>query len=240
MFRKKKKIENSAENATNGTIIRVENVSKIYNKGKENEVVALNSVDLKIERGELVAVMGPSGSGKTTLLNVISGIDEATSGRIFIDGQDLAKMKDRKKTKYRATKMGFIFQTFNLIPVLSALENVQMPLLISGEHPSSAKEKALEMLDIVGLKDRADHKPNELSGGQRQRVTIARALVHKPAVIWADEPTGNLDRKTAFDVFDLIKKLNKKYNQTTVVVTHDEEIAAKTDRIIKMESGKII
>jgi putative ABC transport system ATP-binding protein len=149
-------------------------------------------------------------------------------------------MGDRKKTKYRATKMGFIFQTFNLIPVLSALENVQMPLLISGDSAKESKEKALEMLNVVGLKDRADHRPAELSGGQRQRVTIARALVHNPAVIWADEPTGNLDRDTAFEVFDLILKLNKELDQTTVVVTHDEEIAKKTERIIKMESGKII
>ena len=221
-------------------ILKATNLKKIYNGGKENEVRAVDDVNIEVERGEVVAIMGPSGSGKTTLLNIISGIDEATSGEILIDGQDLQKMGDRKKTKYRATKMGFIFQTFNLIPVLSALENVQMPLLISGDSAREAKEKALEMLDVVGLKERANHRPSELSGGQRQRVTIARALVHNPAVIWADEPTGNLDRKTAFEVFDLILKLNKELNQTTVVVTHDEEIAEKTQRIIKMESGKII
>ncbi|MBD3280358.1 ATP-binding cassette domain-containing protein [Candidatus Dojkabacteria bacterium] len=221
-------------------IIQAKNLKKIYNGGKQNEVRAVDDVDIKIEKGEVVAIMGPSGSGKTTLLNVISGIDEATSGEIIIDGQDLQKMGDRKKTKYRATKMGFIFQTFNLIPVLSALENVQMPPLISGDSGKESKEKALEMLDVVGLKERANHRPAELSGGQRQRVTIARALVHNPAVIWADEPTGNLDRETAFEVFDLILKLNKELDQTTVVVTHDEEIAKKTERIIKMESGKII
>jgi len=238
MFRRKK--ERNEPEISNDIIIKTDNVSKIYNKGRENEVRALEKVDLEIKRGEMVGVMGPSGSGKTTLLNVVSGIDEATSGKIFIDGQDLGKMKDRRKTKYRATKMGFIFQTFNLIPVLSSLENVQMPLLISGMYPSEAKEKAMNMLDIVGLKNRADHKPAELSGGQRQRVTIARALVHKPAVIWADEPTGNLDRKTAFEVFDLMIELNKKYNQTTVVVSHDEEITGKTERIIRMESGRVI
>ncbi|MBN1331982.1 ABC transporter ATP-binding protein [Candidatus Dojkabacteria bacterium] len=222
------------------SIIKAKNIKKIYNIGKENEVRAVDDVDIEVKRGEVVAIMGPSGSGKTTLLNVISGIDEATSGEILIDGQDLQKMGDRKKTKYRARKMGFIFQTFNLIPVLTALENVQMPLLIAGDSAKEAKEKALEMLDVVGLKDRANHKPSELSGGQRQRVTIARALVHNPAVIWADEPTGNLDRKTAFEVFDMILRLNKELDQTMVIVTHDEEIANKTERIIEMESGKII
>lgn len=220
-------------------IIKVNNVKKIYNEGKDNEVRAVDGVSIEVKEGEVVAIMGPSGSGKTTLLNIISGIDEATSGDVFIAGENLQEMKDRNKTQYRATKMGFIFQTFNLIPVLSALENVQMPLLVSGVHPKESRELALEMLDVVGLKDRADHKPSELSGGQRQRVTIARALVHKPAVIWADEPTGNLDRKTAFEVFDLILELNKKYNETFVVVTHDPEIASRTERIIEMESGKL-
>lgn len=224
----------------NEAIIKATKVSKIYNKGKDNEVKAIVGVDLEIMEGEMVTIMGPSGSGKTTLLNVVSGIDEATSGKILIDGLDLQEMGDGKKTKYRATKMGFIFQTFNLIPVLSAMENVQMPLLINGTKPKEAREKAMEMLTLVGLKDRGDHKPSELSGGERQRVTIARALVHNPAVIWADEPTGNLDRKTAFEVFDLIKKVNKDFDVTIVVVTHDREIAEKTQRIIKMESGKII
>lgn len=237
MFRRKKHNEKERDN---GYIIEAENVKKTYNKGLENEVKAVDDVNLRIKKGEVMSIMGPSGSGKTTLLNVISGIDEATSGEIFIDGQNLQKMGDVRKTRYRARKMGFIFQTFNLIPVLSALENIQMPLLISGEHPATARERALEMLDVVGLKNRADHKPAELSGGQRQRVTIARALVHRPAVVWADEPTGNLDRKTAFEVFDLMLDLNEKYEQTIVVVTHDEEIAKKTQRIVKMESGKVI
>ncbi len=221
------------------TIIKAEKITKIYSEGKDNEVRAVNGIDLEIQEGEIVAIMGPSGSGKTTLLNIISGIDEATSGNVFIDGQNLQEMKDRAKTHYRATKMGFIFQTFNLIPVLTALENVQMPLLISGVHPKEARSQALEMLEVVGLKDRFDHKPSELSGGQKQRVTIARALVHKPAVVWADEPTGNLDRKTAFEIFDLILRLNKEFNETFVVVTHDLEIANKTQRIIEIESGKV-
>lgn len=221
-------------------IVKAVNLSKVYNQGKENEVIALDNVNLEIKKGEIVAIMGPSGSGKTTLLNCISGIDEATSGEVFVAGSDLQKMSDRKKTKYRAKNMGFIFQTFNLIPVLSAVENVEMPLLLNGVGAKSARKKAIEILETVGLGDRLHHKPNELSGGQRQRVTIARSLVHKPAVIWADEPTGNLDRKTAFDVFDLILKLNKAKNETVVVVTHDMEIAKKTQRIIKMDSGKIV
>lgn len=221
-------------------IVKSENLSKIFNKGKENEVKALFDINLEIKEGEMVSIMGPSGSGKTTLLNCISGIDEATSGKIFIDGEDLQKMRDTKKTKYRASKMGFIFQTFNLIPVLSAFENVEMPLLVNGVSKAEAHKRAMEMLEIVGLGGRVNHKPSELSGGQRQRVTIARALVHKPAVIWADEPTGNLDRKTAFEVFDLMLKLNKELNETFVVVTHDPEIAERTQRIIKMESGTII
>lgn len=221
-------------------MVQVKNITKIYNEGEESEVRALDGLSLDIKKGEMVAVMGPSGSGKTTLLNCISGIDEATSGEIFVDGEDIQKMPDRRKTKYRAQRMGFIFQTFNLIPVLSALENVEMPLLLSGKKGGDARDIAMEMLKIVGLEDRASHKPAELSGGQRQRVTVARALVHKPAVVWADEPTGNLDRKTAFEVFDLMLKLNDEQNETFVVVTHDEEIAKKTERIIKMESGKLI
>lgn len=221
-------------------IIKAENVTKIFNQGLPSEVQALMGVDIAIEKGEIVAIMGPSGSGKTTLLNCISGIDEATSGKIYIDGQDIQTMKDKPKTKYRANRMGFIFQTFNLIPVLTALENVEMPLLINGLRSSEARKRATEMLKTVGLGDRLHHKPAELSGGQRQRVTIARALVHKPAVIWADEPTGNLDRKTAFEVFDLILKLNKEFDETFVVVTHDEELADRTDRIIRIESGKIL
>ncbi len=221
-------------------IVKANKLTKIYNQGMENEVIALDGVDLEIKKGEIVAIMGPSGSGKTTLLNCISGIDEATSGEIFVAGSDLQRMGDRRKTNYRAKNMGFIFQTFNLIPVLTALENVEMPLLLTGVKAKVAHKKAVEMLETVGLGERLHHKPNELSGGQRQRVTIARSLVHHPAVIWADEPTGNLDRKTAFEVFDLIMKLNQENNETVVVVTHDEEIAAKTERVIRMESGRIV
>lgn len=220
-------------------IVKVKNLKKVYNKGEPNEVRAVDGVNLEVRKGELVAIMGPSGSGKTTLLNCISGIDEATSGEILVAGEDLQKMKDKKKTNYRARNMGFIFQTFNLIPVLNAVENVEMPLLVTGIHAKEARERAMEMLKVVGLDDRAHHKPSELSGGQVQRVTVARSLVHKPAIVWADEPTGNLDRKTAFQVFDLMLKLNEQYKETFVVVTHDEEIAERTQKIIQMESGKI-
>jgi len=223
----------------NNAILKTNKVSKVYNEGKSNEVWALKDVDIKIEEGEMMSIMGPSGSGKTTLLNCISGIDEASSGTVLVDGQDLQKMGDRKKTRYRASRMGFIFQTFNLIPVLTALENVEMPLLVTGAKGKEAYDKAMEMLKTVGLEDRADHKPSELSGGQRQRVTVARALVHDPAIVWADEPTGNLDRETAFEVFDLMLKLNDELNETFVVVTHDKQIADKTERIVQIESGMI-
>lgn len=222
------------------TILKAKDLTKVYNQGQLNEVRALQGVDMEIKKGEILSVMGPSGSGKTTLLNCISGIDTATSGEIIVDGNDLQKMKDKKKTRYRAEKMGFIFQTFNLIPVLSAVENVEMPLLINKVKAKEARERAMEMLKAVDLEDRADHKPAELSGGQVQRVTVARALVHEPSIVWADEPTGNLDRETAFEVFELMIKLNEEMHETFVVVTHDEEIAEKTQRIVEMESGKII
>jgi putative ABC transport system ATP-binding protein len=220
------------------SILEAKEVRKIYNKGKETEVKALDGVDIKVQPGELVAIMGPSGSGKTTLLNCISGIDKATSGSIIVDGQDLQKMNDRKKTKYRSKKMGFIFQSYNLIPVLTAIENVKIPLLINGMKLKNADKKATEMLDSVGLGNRLYHKPNELSGGQQQRVTIARALVHKPSIVWADEPTGNLDSKTAQDIMDLIIELNNSRETTFVLVTHDHSVAKQAERIVKLENGK--
>jgi ABC-type lipoprotein export system ATPase subunit len=222
----------------NDVIIRAQNVRKTYNTGKVI-VEALRGVDLEVRRGEMVAVVGPSGSGKTTLLNTLSGLDEIDEGVIEIDGRDLAKMSDRERTRYRASNMGFVFQFYNLLPVLSAAENVEMPLLLNG-HRVSAKEarrKAHQALDAVGLDGQASQLPGELSGGQRQRVTIARALVNSPAIVWADEPTGDLDSKTAQDILDLMRKLNRENNQTFVIVTHDPEVGAQCDRIITIRDG---
>ena len=219
-------------------IIHARGVKKKYDTGKVT-VEALRGVDLEVRRGEMVAVMGPSGSGKTTLLNTLSGLDEIDEGVIEIDGRDLAKMKDRERTLYRASNMGFVFQFYNLLPVLTAIENVEMPLLLSGQRVSAkvARQKAREALEAVGLGDQADQLPGELSGGQRQRVTIARALVNRPAIVWADEPTGDLDSTTAQDIMDLMRKLNKENGQTFVIVTHDPEIGAQCDRIITIRDG---
>jgi putative ABC transport system ATP-binding protein len=222
----------------NDVIIRAKGVKKTYNTGKVI-VEALRGVDLEVRRGEMVAVMGPSGSGKTTLLNTLSGLDEIDGGVIEIDGRDLAKMSDRERTRYRASNMGFVFQFYNLLPVLSAAENVEMPLLLNG-HRVSAKEarrKANQALEAVGLNGQASQLPGELSGGQRQRVTIARALVNSPAIVWADEPTGDLDSRTAQDILDLMRKLNRENDQTFVIVTHDPEVGAQCDRIITIRDG---
>jgi ABC-type lipoprotein export system ATPase subunit len=219
-------------------IIHAQGVTKTYRTGTA-ELTALRDVDFAVNRGEMVAVMGPSGSGKTTLLNILSGLDEATSGRIWLEGQDLATMKDCKRTDYRARRMGFIFQVYNLLPVLSAVENVELPLLVSGVKPADARERSMVALETVGLADWARHRPAELSGGQRQRVTIARSLVNDPAIIWADEPTGALDSKTAQEIMDLMRQLNEEKGLTLVVVTHDPGIGAQTDRIVRMRDGQI-
>lgn len=219
-------------------IIRAQDVKKTYNTGKVL-VHALRGVNLEIRRGEMLAVMGPSGSGKTTLLNTLSGLDTIDAGVIEIDGRDLAKMSDRERTSYRAANMGFVFQFYNLLPVLSAVENVEMPLLLSGERISAreARQRALEALAAVGLADQAQQLPSELSGGQQQRVTIARALVNRPAIVWADEPTGDLDSKTSQDIMDLLRKLNRENNQTFVIVTHSPDIGEQCDRIITIRDG---
>lgn len=220
-------------------LIQAKNLEKIYNPKTPIEFHALKNVSLQIEKGEMIAIMGQSGSGKTTLLNCLSGIDKVSSGSIIIDGIETTSMNDKKKTLYRAQNMGFIFQTFNLIPVLSAVENVELPLLMIKINPTEARKRALEMLDKVGIKNKAQNKPSELSGGQRQRVAIARALVANPKVVWADEPTGNLDSENAHSVLDLILELNKELETTVVLVTHDVEIAKRCERIIHMESGEI-
>jgi len=226
---------------SNDSIIRANEVKKNYNTGKVI-VEALRGVDLEVRRGEMVAIMGPSGCGKTTLLNTLSGLDDIDAGVIEIDGQDLAKMNDKQRTSYRAANMGFVFQFYNLLPVLSAVENVEMPLLLDTDRGIKAREArqiALEALEAVGLADQADQLPGELSGGQRQRVTIARALVNRPAIVWADEPTGDLDSKTSQDIVDLMRRLNRENGQTFVIVTHSQEIGRQADRIIWMRDGLI-
>ncbi|MEX1022703.1 MAG: ABC transporter ATP-binding protein [Dehalococcoidia bacterium] len=219
-------------------IIRVQNLVKTYSTG-EVEVPALRGVDLDVPTGQMVAIMGPSGCGKTTLLNCVSGIDEPTAGTITIEGTDLGTMNDDRKTEYRARRMGFIFQFYNLLPVLSAAENVELPLLVSGTRPAEARDRAMAMLDRVGLTAWATHKPAQLSGGQRQRVTIARALVNNPAIVWADEPTGDLDSQTADEIMALMQGLNREQQQTFVIVTHDPGIAQRCHRIVHMRDGLI-
>ncbi|GMU41675.1 MAG: ABC transporter ATP-binding protein [Chloroflexota bacterium] len=219
-------------------IIEVTDLVKTYDTG-EVQVQALRGVNLTVPKGEMLAVMGPSGCGKTTLLNCMSGIDDVTTGSIRIEGVDLADMNDNRKTEYRARRMGFIFQFYNLLPVLTAVENVELPLLVSGTKPSEAREKALKALERVGLAPWATHKPAQLSGGQRQRVTIARALVNDPAIVWADEPTGDLDSHTADDIMALMQELNREHQQTFVIVTHDPGIAARCHRTVHMRDGEI-
>jgi putative ABC transport system ATP-binding protein len=221
------------------SIIRCENVTKTYVTG-DIVVDALKGITLEIKEGEMVAIMGPSGCGKTTLLNCLSGIDDVTGGKIFIENQDLTSMDDDGKTNFRAKRMGFVFQFYNLLPVLTATENVELPLLIAGANPPEARKKALELLDAVGLSQRAALRPNALSGGERQRVTIARALSNTPAIVWADEPTGDLDVKTSHEVVALMRRLNKENGQTFVIVTHDPEVGAQCDRIIHMRDGLIV
>jgi putative ABC transport system ATP-binding protein len=220
-------------------IIVATQLHKTFRTGKI-EVHALRGVDLTVEQGEMVAIMGPSGCGKTTLLNCLSGLDDFDSGEVFIEGTDLRQMGDRRRTTYRAQRMGFVFQTYNLLPVITAVENVELPLLVSGVSPGEARRRALAALEQVDLGNRAHHRPAELSGGQRQRVTIARALVNEPAIVWADEPTGNLDSKAAQDLVDLMRQLNLSRGQTLVLVTHDAGIGAQCDRIVRMQDGLIV
>ncbi len=220
------------------SIVSAKNLHKTYDTGKI-QVKALRGVDIDIEKGEMVAVMGPSGCGKTTLLNCLSGLDDLTEGQVLIEGQNIHSMKDNKRTDYRAEKMGFIFQNFNLLPVLTAAENVELPLLVSGTKPREARKKSLDALELVAMREWKDHKPSELSGGQQQRVTIARSLVNRPAIVWADEPTGNLDSENSQEVMELLVKLNKENNQTFVIVTHDPAVGKVCKRLIVMRNGVI-
>ncbi|NJD66131.1 MAG: ABC transporter ATP-binding protein [Chloroflexi bacterium] len=225
--------------APGDTVIDARDVVKTYDTGII-QVHALRGVSLEVKRGEMVAIMGPSGCGKTTLLNSLSGLDDFDSGIVLINGQDITRMPDDKKTEFRARDMGFVFQTYNLLPVLTAAENVELPLIVSGTRPKVAREMALASLDRVRLREWANQRPAQLSGGQRQRVTIARALVNRPAIIWADEPTGALDSATATEIMDLIVELNEAEHQTCVIVTHDPKVAARCHRTIQMADGRIV
>ena len=220
-------------------IVQAKGIQKTYDTGTV-KVHALRGVDLIVSRGEMVAIMGPSGCGKTTLLNCLSGLDEIDSGRVLIDGVVLHELPDDERSDYRARSMGFVFQLYNLLPVLSAVENVEMPLLVSGMKPAEARRRSMEMLDMLGLTDRARHLPGELSGGQRQRVTIARALVNQPSIVWADEPTGDLDSETAGEIIDLMCELNRENGQTFVLVTHAAEVGGRAHRIVRMRDGRIV
>jgi putative ABC transport system ATP-binding protein len=219
-------------------ILSARGVVKTYRTGT-HEVPALRGIDLDIRQGELVMVMGPSGNGKTTLLNCLSGLDDIDAGTVTMDGENLFAMSDGDRTRQRANRMGFIFQSFNLIPVLSAAENVELPLLVTNVAPKIARERAREMLARVGLAGRANHRPGELSGGEQQRVAVARALVAEPALVWADEPTGALDSKTAGGIVELLREVNAA-GQTLVVVTHDEVVGRSGLRLVQVSDGLIV
>ncbi len=219
-------------------IIRAEGVVKSY-RTDTGKLTVLRNVSVSVRPGEMVGVMGPSGCGKTTFLNSLSGLDSVDEGRIWLEGVDLAQMSDRQRTAHRAQRMGFVFQVYNLLPVLSAVENVELPLLVSGVRPGEARKRALHALETVGLTDWAKHRPAQLSGGQRQRVTIARALVNNPAIVWADEPTGALDSRTANEIMDLMCDLNRRQGLTFVIVTHDPGVGRRCHRVIRMRDGVI-
>jgi putative ABC transport system ATP-binding protein len=218
-------------------ILVARGVEKIYRTGTQN-VQALRDLDLVVQRGEFLAVMGPSGSGKTTLLNCLSGLDDIDAGAVLVEGENIHELSDAKRSRHRSKEMGFIFQSFNLIPVFTAVENVELPLLLAGVETSEARRRAGETLQRVGLGERTGHRPNELSGGEQQRVTIARALAGSPAIVWADEPTGNLDSETAGEIMRLLGELNAD-GLTLVLVTHDEAIGGTAGRLIKMRDGAI-
>ncbi|MCZ7590574.1 MAG: ABC transporter ATP-binding protein [Gaiella sp.] len=224
---------------TSTPIVEARSIVKTYDTGAVR-VEALRGVDLTLVRGEMAAIMGPSGCGKTTLLNCLSGLDAIDDGDVVIEGTSLGQMSDRERTDYRARHMGFVFQFYNLMPVLSAVENVELPLLVARVNARVARGKALEALDLVGLADRAEHVPDALSGGERQRVTIARSLVNDPAIVWADEPTGDLDSENAQEIVSLMRELNLSRGLSFLIVTHDISVGRKTDRIIRMLDGVVV
>jgi putative ABC transport system ATP-binding protein len=217
-------------------IVHASRLRKIYHSA--SDVEALRGVDLDIVRGEMLAVVGPSGSGKTTLLNCLSGLDRFDGGSVMVEGVDIAQMSDRERTAYRGRHMGFVFQAFNLLPVLTAVENVEIPLLLQGIGGREARRRSLDMLETLGLTNRAQHRPDSLSGGEQQRVAVARALVHRPAVVWADEPTGNLDTEVTEVIVELLIRMNRE-GQTIVLVTHNPLVAERAQRVVRMRDGRI-
>ena len=218
-------------------ILKIENLTKIYGTA-DNMVKALDSVSFTVKKGEFIAIVGPSGSGKSTLLHIIGGVDKPTSGKVYMDGQDIYAQDDEQLAIFRRRQVGLIYQFYNLIPVLDVRENITLPVLMDGKKVN--EERLDELITFLGLKGREKHLPNQLSGGQQQRVSIGRALMNAPAVVLADEPTGNLDSKNSHEIVELLKMSNKKYNQTLIIITHDENIALQADRIIALEDGRII
>ena len=221
-------------------VIRMENIVKTYYLGKPNELEILHGINLTVNKGEFVSIVGESGSGKSTLMNIIGVLDRQTQGDYYLEGQDVNGMSDEVRSAIRNRRIGFVFQNFNLLPRANALKNVMVPLLYGEEHSKNGKEHAMEMLKMVGMEERADHRPNELSGGQKQRVAIARAMINDPAIILADEPTGALDSKTGHMVMDLFHKLHEEQGKTIVLITHSQELAKETERIVTLLDGQIV
>ncbi|MEM2094583.1 MAG: ABC transporter ATP-binding protein [Candidatus Bathyarchaeia archaeon] len=220
-------------------LIETTNVSKVY-RLEGIEIIALSKVNLNVARGEFIALMGPSGSGKTTLLNIIGGLEKPTTGSVYFNGQDLTRLTETQLTDFRCRNVGFVFQQYNLIPVLTALENVELPTIAAGVPGDEARKKAVEILEMVGLKHRLGNRPTQLSGGEQQRVAIARALINEPPLIIADEPTGNVDSETGLRLIGLLSELNKKRGVTIIVATHDSQIAERAHRLVRMKDGKVI
>lgn len=218
-------------------ILKIENLTKKYSQG-ENEIVALDNVSFSVEKGEFLAIIGPSGSGKSTLLHILGGVDRPTAGKVFMDGQDVYEQSEEQLAIFRRRQVGLIYQFYNLIPVLDVVENMNLPLLMDGRKVN--EERLNELLNILSLNDRRNNLPNQLSGGQQQRVSIGRALMNAPAIVLADEPTGNLDSKNSQEIIELLKLSNKKYGQTLIVITHDERIARQADRVMAIEDGRIV
>lgn len=221
-------------------VIKMNNIIKRYYIGKPNELQILNGISLEVNQGEFVSIVGESGSGKSTLMNIIGVLDRQTEGEYFLEGHDVNQLSDDVRSRVRNQRIGFVFQNFNLLPRANALKNVMIPLMYSDKRVKEQKERAREMLKMVGMEDRASHRPNELSGGQKQRVAIARAMINDPAIILADEPTGALDSKTGHMVMDLFHKLHEEQGKTIVLITHSNELAAETQRIVKISDGSVV